>query len=188
MAVSTTVTISIAAVPLLVVTQASSYSAARHVINLDKKPEERWTELALQHSTEIRKLTSQMFTFSESFLPMSILETIRRMDVDLVNDLPYPYGAELLGIARAVNLSSAEALISNLVYELTGFDFGSGKEIRACTSIIAQASNGTIYHVRNMDYEFLKILQKITVEVSFMENDKVSYTGTGKNRIDSRCP
>ena len=174
---TSTVIISVFAV-LLVVAQARSHSAPRHSINLDKKPEERWTELALQYSTEIRDLISQILSFAENFLPESVLETIKRMNLDLVNDLPYPYGAELLGIARAVNLTTAEALVSNLVYELTGFEFSSGKGIRACTSVVAQASNGTIYHMRNLDYEFMETLNKFTVEVSFMENDKVSYTGT----------
>ncbi len=64
------------------------------------------------------------------------------------------------------------------MYELTAFSQDDDqKEVKACTSIIAQTANGTLYHARNLDYYF-PVLQRLTAQVDFMENGKVLYTGT----------
>ena len=162
----------------LVPVEAGSYPAKKYAINLDIDPEMRWKEIAKKHSSDFRELALQMFQFAEAFVPKSLIEMILKLNVDLVNDLPYPYGAELLGISQAVNLSGTELLFVNLVYELTGFSMDNDKEVRACTSIVAQTDNGTIYHARNFDYLFTKVLKEITAQVDFMENGKVLYTGT----------
>ena len=52
----------------------------------------------------------------------------------------------------------------NLYYELTAF----------CTSIVAQRSNGTIYHGRNLDYG-IPGLQNLTIEVDFVSDGQVLY-------------
>lgn len=155
------------------------HPAKKYAINLDTRPEERWTKMATEHSKELRGLISSVINFVEALVPKSLVEMIRGLQIDIVNDLPYPYGAELLGVAKAANLSAIEAFLANVVYELTAFDWGSvNKDFNACTSIIAQTTNGTIYHVRNMDYGYPNFLRNLTVEVDFLENGVVSYTGT----------
>ncbi|XP_072601547.1 N-acylethanolamine-hydrolyzing acid amidase isoform X2 [Vulpes vulpes] len=47
-----------------------------------------------------------------------------------------------------------------------------------CTSIVAQDSRGHIYHGRNLDYPFENFLNKLTVDVQFIKNGKVAFTGT----------
>ena len=168
----------ITAMIVFVSAQAGSYPANRYAINLDAKPELRWKELVKQHITDIKELASQMINFASTFVPPSLIEIILKWEVDLVNDLPYPYGEELMGMARYANISSMEALLVNLVYELTGFSFDSEKELKACTSILAQTANGTVYHARNLDYLFTGLLRNLTAQVDFMENGKVSYTAT----------
>ena len=44
---------------------------------------------------------------------------------------------------------------------------------RFCTSIVAQDSRGHIYHGRNLDYAFGRILRNLTVDVQFLKNGKV---------------
>lgn len=168
--------LSVASVGLAV---AGYHSAARYNINLDLRPEERWTEIATKHSHEIRDVISQVLKFSSQFVPEGVMETLKGMELDLVNDLPYPYGAELQGIMRAVNISTAEAFFMNMIYELSAFEFSTTTRVpKACTSIIAQTPGGEIYHARNMDYFFKGVLKNLTITLDFLENGQVSYTGT----------
>ncbi|KAM8906501.1 N-acylethanolamine-hydrolyzing acid amidase [Lycaon pictus] len=47
-----------------------------------------------------------------------------------------------------------------------------------CTSIVAQDSRGHIYHGQNLDYPFENFLNKLTVDVQFIKNGQVAFTGT----------
>ncbi|PNI82838.1 NAAA isoform 6 [Pan troglodytes] len=67
-----------------------------------------------------------------------------------------------------MNLSLADCLLVNLAYESSAF----------CTSIVAQDSRGHIYHGRNLDYPFGNILRKLTVDVQFLKNGQIAFTGT----------
>nr|XP_017825978.1 N-acylethanolamine-hydrolyzing acid amidase isoform X3 [Callithrix jacchus] len=49
---------------------------------------------------------------------------------------------------------------------------------RFCTSIVAQDSRGHIYHGRNLDYPFGNILRKLTLDVQFLKNGQIAFTGT----------
>lgn len=44
---------------------------------------------------------------------------------------------------------------------------------RFCTSIVAQDDKGNIYHGRNLDYAFVDILSKITLDVRFIKGGQV---------------
>ena len=43
-----------------------------------------------------------------------------------------------------------------------------------CTSIVAEDANHTIWHGRNLDYDFMDILDKCVIDVNFTQNNKVS--------------
>lgn len=45
---------------------------------------------------------------------------------------------------------------------------------RFCTSIVAQDTNGHVYHGRNLDYPF-PILRNLTVNLVFLKNGEVQY-------------
>ncbi|XP_064918988.1 N-acylethanolamine-hydrolyzing acid amidase isoform X2 [Columba livia] len=49
---------------------------------------------------------------------------------------------------------------------------------RFCTSIVAQDDKGNIYHGRNLDYDFVDILRKVTVDVQFTRRGQIAYQGT----------
>lgn len=159
-----TVTLTVAA------KDASSHPAMKYEINLDTRPEERWTKIATKYAMGIKGIISQV----ESSMPSSVMEVIKGIDLDIVNDFPYPYGAELLGMAKALNISTMDVFFINVIYEFSSF----ATNFKACTSIVAQTLNGTIYHTRNLDFNYADILRNMTIEVDFIENGKVSYTGT----------
>ena len=70
------------------------------------------------------------------------------------------------GVAKALNTSLGIIAIANLGYEVTAF----------CTSIVAQATDGSVYHARNLDFGegmgFTDILRNMTFEVDFQSGGK----------------
>eukprot|EP00057_Strongylocentrotus_purpuratus_P006364 XP_011660838.1 PREDICTED: N-acylethanolamine-hydrolyzing acid amidase [Strongylocentrotus purpuratus] len=50
--------------------------------------------------------------------------------------------------------------------------------IRACTSIVAQDANGTIWHGRNLDYNFTDAMRNISAIIDFKSQGKTVYTTT----------
>jgi len=55
---------------------------------------------------------------------------------------PEDFGEELAGIVRATGIDPSIIFIYNIFYTVFG----------ACTSIVAQDSEGSIYHARNLDF------------------------------------
>ena len=84
--------------------------------------------------------------------------------------LGQPYQDEMKGVAKALNTSLGIIAIANLGYEVTAF----------CTSIVAQATDGSVYHARNLDFGegmgFTDILRNMTFEVDFQSGGKTQYS------------
>ncbi|XP_075058745.1 N-acylethanolamine-hydrolyzing acid amidase-like isoform X2 [Mixophyes fleayi] len=79
-----------------------------------------------------------------------------------------PYAGEMRGIAKTVGVRPCEVVLINLYYET----------IMACTSIITEDKEGNIYHGRNMDLFLANMFKKITMDVDFIKNGQIAYTGT----------
>jgi hypothetical protein len=73
---------------------------------------------------------------------------------------------ELQGIAREVGLKAELMAAVNTIYDFTasGGPFG----FKACTSIVAQAANGSITHGRNLDYPLRTAMGPLTISVDFV--------------------
>ena len=91
--------------------------------------------------------------------------------------VPYPYSLEMVGVSIAGDVTLGETLLGNIIYEASAFNRSKLAQ-RACTSIVAEAENGTLYHGRNLDYSFTEILRNMTVIVDFQSGGKTLYTGT----------
>ena len=159
----------------------SATVAKRYTINLDLPAEERWREVGEDNAAELALLLDEI----TSLLPSTLIELIHKLGINLDKLLPQPYGLELQGLAQAANVSLTNLVLGNLVYELTAYDRSSDlhRSTRVlsrmgCTSIVAQAENGTMYHARNLDYGMTDILRNLTIMVEFKDNGKTVYTGT----------
>ena len=150
----------------------SATVARRYSINLDLPAEERWREVAEDNAAEISMLLDEV----ASVIPPAVLELVHKLGINVDKLLPHPYGLELQGLAQAANLDLTNLVLGNLVYELTAYGRGAG--VMGCTSIVAQAENGTMYHARNLDYRMTDILRNLTIVVDFKDNGKTVYTGT----------
>lgn len=139
------------------------FQAPTFTINLDLEPEERWLNVSknyAQYSLEIaaglrKKIPELAFPLAEKLALM------------IDKHFPEPYPAEMKGVSKALNISLAETILLNILYDLSAY----------CTSIVAQDKKGNIFHGRNLDYEFSEILRNISFISNFQSKGKVIYTG-----------
>ena len=149
-----------------------------YAINLDLPPEERWSEVVKDFGYEMKALLNTV----NELVPSSVAKLMKLVSGEFIEKVfPHPYGAELVGIAQSLGIPPADLLVANLVYEITAYNH-SGARLIGCTSIVAQAENGTIYHARNLDYgggsSLTDMLRNVTIIVDFKENGQTVYTGT----------
>lgn len=144
----------------------------KYTINLDLEPEDRWTEIVNDHKTEI----------------VAILDILRPMfsgdaQKQLLNAVVVPdeFKRELQGLANLVNATYEDALMGTMFYELSDVSPDLPEEwqfvgTKACTGIVAQNSNGTVYHARNQDYP--PPFAPLQYDGTFIKDGKVLFEGT----------
>ena len=144
----------------------------RFALNLDLPPKQRWTEIMSQYADELQRL----LVFVRSLVTSEVLDLLAVVGLKVETAFPYPYNYEIMGIAELLKgVSMGDVILGNVLYELTAFGHGSSK---ACTSIVAEATNGTIFHGRNLDYSIGKYLRNLTITVDFQSGGQTVYTGT----------
>ncbi|KAM4048913.1 N-acylethanolamine-hydrolyzing acid amidase-like [Anomaloglossus baeobatrachus] len=146
--------------------KVKDYAAPRYNISLDLKPEQRWHHIMQNYNvTQLKRYIDIFFRMIEPNWSKQVLLSLA--DVYLHFFVEEPYAGEIRGIAKAAKLPTNEAVLLNLFYESMG-----------CTSIIAEDPKGNIYHMRNMDLFYSDLFKEITIDVDFIRNGKVAYTGT----------
>ncbi|EDL88611.1 N-acylsphingosine amidohydrolase (acid ceramidase)-like (predicted), isoform CRA_a [Rattus norvegicus] len=135
-------------------------------VSLDAAPELRWLPMLQHYDPDfVRAAVAQVIG---DRVPQWILEMIGEIVQKVESFLPQPFTSEIRGICDYLNLSLAEGVLVNLAYEASAF----------CTSIVAQDSQGRIYHGRNLDYPFGNALRKLTADVQFVKNGQIVFTAT----------
>ncbi|KAM4811444.1 LOW QUALITY PROTEIN: N-acylethanolamine-hydrolyzing acid amidase [Urocitellus parryii] len=135
-------------------------------VSLDAAPELRWLPVLRHYDPDL--VRAAVVQIIGDRVPKWALTLIGKVITELESFLPQPFTDEIRGMSDFLNLSLADGLLVNLAYEYSAF----------CTSIVAQDSRGHIYHGRNLDYAFGNILRKLTVDVQFLKNGQVAFTGT----------
>uniref|UniRef100_A0A8C5LRA9 N-acylethanolamine-hydrolyzing acid amidase n=1 Tax=Leptobrachium leishanense TaxID=445787 RepID=A0A8C5LRA9_9ANUR len=136
-------------------------------ISLDMPPQQRWEPVLRNYNaTFLRETMYYIFDASIPKWVHVIILPITELDLHFLVD--EPYASEIVGIAKSLGINAGDVLALNLAYEATAF----------CTSIIAQDENGNIYHGRNLDYNFDDILRNLTVDLDFIKDGQIAYTGT----------
>ncbi|XP_064005788.1 N-acylethanolamine-hydrolyzing acid amidase isoform X2 [Pogoniulus pusillus] len=127
-------------------------------VSLDSPAEERWLPVLRRFDAAfLRAATARIIDES---VPKWVHEVIRPLAAELELFMPQPFAGEILGICKALGISLGDGVLLNFAYESTAF----------CTSIVAQDTKGNIYHGRNLDYDFVDILSKITIDVRFLKS------------------
>jgi len=147
----------------------------RVVVNLDTEPELRYNDLVMNIiNTYGWEGSYQHVENYWEMLPKSVQDFMDMVSSDLFAYIPEEYARELLGIEQIVQsigkgkeLPLKEIVALNLLYEWT----------TACTSIIAQDSNGTMWHARNLDWNFGgNSLYNMSAVVDYQSKGKTVYT------------
>ena len=150
--------------------------AKRFVINLDLSPKERWAEVVDTYKSNLEYILKEI----KMILPQALINGVSKIGEKIEDHVPYPYNQEIVGIAdRLDGVNKGDILLANIIYEITAFYKGKKNSgVMACTSIVAETLNGTIFHGRNLDYSIVKFIENMTVTLDFQKEGKTSYTGT----------
>lgn len=135
-------------------------------VSLDASPQLRWLPVLQHYDRDF--LRSAMAHIIQDYVPPWVLALIRKVVRELELFLPQPFTDEIRGMCDALDFNLVDCVLLNLAYEFSAF----------CTSIVAQDSKGHIYHGRNLDYPFGSFLRNLTLDVQFIKNGQIAYTGT----------
>ncbi|KAK0143167.1 N-acylethanolamine-hydrolyzing acid amidase [Merluccius polli] len=134
-------------------------------ISLEDPPETRWAPIL--EVFDINFLKAAMAEIIDSTVPKWVHKAVVPIAVALETYIPEPYAGEIRGMASHCGGSVADIILLNFAYEISAF----------CTSIVAQDTEGNVYHGRNLDYP-KEILRNLTVDVHFVKKGEVAYHGT----------
>lgn len=137
------------------------------MINLDLEPEDRYTEIAKDHKTYYGVLATFLKGMFSDDLTKQFFATLK-----LANETR----RELTGLAAALGVSLDTVFLGEFYYELEILHQRAGIGRAACSGIVAQGSDGTVYHGRNQDYPPPFSLMQF--EATFMKNGKALFEAT----------
>jgi acid ceramidase len=112
------------------------------VVDLDKAPYDRWTEISQKYKGPIGDLVQSVKDFISSFVSESIVDKLINELGTLDGKLPQPYADEIMGISNVTGVPLGEIVLYNIFYEI----------FTVCTSIVAEDPQGKLYHARNLDF------------------------------------
>lgn len=135
-------------------------------VDLETPPEQRWKRVLQEYDIEVfRKLAKEVI---DTFIPKILVPSLNALISPLDEFIPEPYAAEIKGIAKTSGLGVGEVVGLNIVYDVTAF----------CTSIVAEDTQGNIFHARNLDYKVTRELKNITSVVTYYRGGLPEYTTT----------
>ena len=150
----------------------STVPAPRYVVDLDLAPQDRWGHVIADYKADLQSLLKQI----KEMVSPEVVMLASFIGENVEKYVPYPYSLEMVSVAISGGVTLGETLLGNMIYEVSAFN-RSKLARKACTSIVAEAVNGTMYHGRNLDYSFTEILRNMTVIVDFQSGGKTVYTG-----------
>ncbi|KAG7493811.1 N-acylethanolamine-hydrolyzing acid amidase [Solea senegalensis] len=143
----------------------AEFAAPTLNISLDDDPEIRWKSLLTIFDVDfLKKAGAEVI---DSTVPKWVHHALAPVVKALDKYIPQPYAGEIRGMASNFGSSLSDVIVLNFAYEISAF----------CTSIVAQDTNGTVYHGRNLDYPH-SILRNLTINVVFLKDGEVKYRGT----------
>jgi len=148
------------------------------IINLNLPPEQRWNEIfsSPKYIKTINNMFDDILEVVPQFLHQYVWDIANYIGDYIEDYIHEPYASEMRGLAKAINRTTGEIVILNIFYDFSAW----------CTSLVAQGNDGTIYHARNLDfnfigpgYQFTDDLQDLAVQVEYQKDKKtVCYAST----------
>ena len=154
----------------------ADFDAKWYTLDLDKTALERLTpiadELIATHTYEY--VWQPMHTFLEAVLPHAAWVEMAPLWAKVLDAYPAFYQEEVRAFYQylTVNLNRTEWTIGQITMAQLFYEVED-----ACTSIVAQHTNGTIFHGRNLDYG-LPGLSNFTINAKFTRSNQTIAHGT----------
>ncbi|XP_054640530.1 N-acylethanolamine-hydrolyzing acid amidase-like isoform X1 [Dunckerocampus dactyliophorus] len=151
----------------LVVSCSSDFAPPTISINLDDPATARWEPILTVFDADyLKRAAAEVIDSSIPKWLHYVLKPLVKTSEMFI--LPEPYGEELRGLAAHFDGSLSDVIMLNFAYEVSAY----------CTSIVAQDTDGNLFHGRNLDYPHSPILRNLTINVDFLKDGKVAYSGT----------
>jgi len=164
---------------------AGDFAPPRFSVSLDVAPEHRWDGALTTMNASLHTALGLLLSNPVYKLGLGVVQALVKADEMAVADwFPDEQWRELQGIARLTGVAPELLAGVDAIYDLTA---GGGLARRACTSVVAQAADGSIVAGRNLDYPLQAEMRGIAMHVDFTRGNTtvfsaVSYAGfTGFN-------
>lgn len=147
----------------------------KYTIDLDKAPEDRFTEVVLDHKEYIQGIVTVLRALMKGDAVQRVIAAAK---------VPDEYRREMQAVADLVNVTYEDSLMANYYYELSSLpsvaaalpEEWRGVATRSCTGIVAQNANGTVMHGRNQDYP--PPFSPLQFDGTFVKGGKVVFEAT----------
>jgi hypothetical protein len=142
------------------------YPMPKYTINLDLPPSQRWTQIC--SVPQFKEMAGYLYKTITTLLPGTVLEELGQE----INDHYFPadYAQEIVGCASQLGIPYGWLALFNLGYEVSD----------ACTSIVAQTTDGKILHARNLDFwdgmGFTDTLKDMALIIDFQKGGKTVFS------------
>ncbi|KAE9547755.1 hypothetical protein FO519_009036, partial [Halicephalobus sp. NKZ332] len=160
---------------------ANAFGVPWFNIDLDESPLTRWNTVGQIYGKKMESTVQTVKTMAGIILDGLLWDVLIQLMNTAYPQIPQPYRDELKGMADASGVSIEELTLLNLFYEIS----------KGCTSIVAEDSNGIIYHARNQDFGTFFIwegpenhqwaqtegLRDLLINVNFIKGGKVLFKG-----------
>ncbi|KAI6656841.1 N-acylethanolamine-hydrolyzing acid amidase-like [Oopsacas minuta] len=143
----------------------NSVTPNRYQIDLDKQPEERWKEIAIDYKYQIKTVIADILELFQVSNKSIQLVTIIADNLEFY--LPTEIAREIHGLSAYSGIPLGELLIYNILHEITSF----------CTSIVVEDEYGAIIHGRNLDFGMTNSLKDSVIIVDVTRYSDVVCTG-----------
>ncbi len=150
---------------LFVLLTVSATGVPTYEVNLDLPPEHRYDRAIADY----KPLMLQAYTEIMATVPDSMKALIVNVYTTVTRQRFREYAAELVGVARCLNISESNAFIFNVVYELMAL----------CTSIVFKNTEGKTVVARNLDFPYTPILRKSYVILSYTQGGRERFRCSG---------
>ena len=108
-------------------------------IDLNLPPKDRFRDVAVVLGPKVKDIIEKY----EPYFPSFVLNIFKYLDVGIWWFHSEKY-EEIQGMAEIAGVDVHLGLMMNYMYEFESY----------CTSVVAKMENGTIFHMRNMDFDF----------------------------------
>jgi len=136
------------------------------VVNLDAPPQDRWPmeEMAPYYNDTVHKAVALIGELMPEWLEPAAITLAQDFILPHLGD---SYAEEIKAGACCLGLPVGVGVLLNIFYEIEA----------GCTSIVAQDSNGHMYHGRNLDFDLADVLRKLVIRVEFQKGNKTLFYG-----------